>query len=868
MRTTIVFALALCAGCHCNDPDPQVSDTETTETTTTTTDPVTGTAVGDPIVSLTLTEPAGVERIKLQLRSGVPFPEGLLDVDTPLGLSVDGELVPAQSRVLSVWDDGTARWILFDAILNVDPSDVVQIDVVELTEALDVPDPLDVTVTAQSITVSTGPLRVEVPVENGGVLSQIWMNDVPMLQEAAPTGPYVRSQGQLYEAANLLAGSTPLPGDAVADADPSKTLVEPWPLSVTVEEQGPIHAVVRISGSHLDDSGMGFSTFITRLHLSRGSSELRVDHTLVYTGADGDGIDGYGFRIPLEGSDSVIEGQGSESVRHLEADEHLVDGGAQAGHALGTVARDSGGNHAVVVLRDMAELSPKGLSAGADGVNVELYPEEAGTWTLERYSDTIDGGNGETGGTDNRGAQGLARTDTFVLQFGEGNHDSDGVADLATGIDGGPVLALAEASWISDAKVMGVGPFDFPTDPASPGHYRTDRFLTVIADFMRVNQRSEYGWYGLEDYGDIRGLFSGSRNGSHSWSEVGRYGWSGNSGEPSNQLWLQYLRRPSQAVLLDAEALARHTFDQQMIHYGDANRIDDTAWNGRNRESAVGSLHRHGRQAWSGYGGQPEYSHVSGVETWYYLSGDLRARETLFEAASFIEQYGPDRPDWTALVNGIDVLSRAEAVFWDTPHGQVFADRNDVLIEEVDTEDLVGELLDNNGGLPFELFVRGTPGLIYHHERTGDSRAEAAILVAADRMADQADPYGLRAAGENGAEFFHLLPVAYAAEIAADPTRYRDLSARILALNCHVEASADANAVSDASLAAIPDDWTDWTFAWEEDPITPGSPGILWIDRQITYMNDFVQDYHSYRTLIHLAAIAGAVPPGANTCAL
>ena len=389
---------------------------------------------------------------------------------------------------------------------------------------------------------------------------------------------------------------------------------------------------------------------------------------------------------------------------------------------------------------------------------------------------------------------------------------------------------------------------------------------------MRFNQRKQYNWFGMLNYGDIRGYFKGGCAPGHSadctWSEKGRYGWSGNSGEPSNQLWVQFLRAPSRDLFTDASALAQHSQDLQMIHYGDATKhSDQTMSGGRNREFSVGSMHRHGVDAWSGYGQQPEYSHVAGIETYYYLTGNGRAKETLFEAAAFMTRYGQNTPSYTALVNGIDVLTRASAVFHNQPATyNRFNNRLEVLIQDTfDNDGVNSELADSTLGQTFGYFVRGAAGLMYHHERTGDSRSANLILDAADIITEGGDKWGVSNDGDAGGVWYYLNNLTYAHSIADEYSRnktpYYNLVSSVLALNDHSSPQSSSAVISLASFEATPADWRNWIWEWNEEELNPAAPALLHIARQMTFRNDFMQDYHSYRAFVHLATAAALISP-------
>lgn len=847
-----------------------------------------GPGITQELVSLSVKEPAGIARTTEPVRTGVPMPKGVLQPEDAVSLYSGSTALPTQAKPLSLWDDGSVRWLLLDTQADLSASATQTLKLNKMSSAASTSG-IQITETSSFYTVDTGVLKMEIPRTNGSVVSRAWINGTLVIDSTgtALRGPWLKYNSKTYTGANLAAGEAPLSNDPMAayldyvndfGQDGGFNQYDPYRLNVSIENSGALHTVVRVSGAFQDTTNNAFSSFIVRLHFYKGSSQVDVDQTLVYTGSETQQITGYGFALPLTGTETFIEGtsMATGNLNQLAYDSYSVGSTSKTGQALGYMARGNGTSNVGVILRDMAENFPKGLQATSTGLKVNLYPETAAAWNLARYSDTLDTANGEVGTTADRGAQGLGKTDRFRMVFGTGAVNNTRLADSARAMDKGPLLMLAAPDWYSNSRVMGVGGFTFPTSlTQSEGHYRIDRLLHVAADFMRYNQRKQYNWFGLENYGDIRGDFRGGGSESHDWRGLGRYGWSGNSGEPSNQLWVQFLREPSQDVFLDAEALAKHTLDVQMVHYGDASRIDATAFNGRNREFAVGSLHRHGRQAFSGYAGTPEYSHVAGVETYYYLTGDDRAREALYEAAQFITRYGADsNPEYTAATTGLDVLDRTAAVFYDQPAiAQRYEERIDFLMNYLtsggSTNNLEATILSESQDLggQFNNLIRMMPGLLYLHERTGRSDAASLIFDAANIMtAGDGDAWDVATDGAAGSVFYHMNTLAYAATIAPDygrsPTLYYNLAKKAVEWNTHAYASTDTDAISLTSLARIPSDWRNWTFTWDDDTLTSGTPGILWIDRQITFRNNFMQDYHSYRAFIHFATAAAIVPAG------
>jgi len=944
--------LLLCAvffyGCSGSTSDTEQPNTtpppDTTTPPDTTIPPDTNTPPsGSDLVSLTVTEPAGQQQSQANVRSGIPFAKGALLADDTVALFDAEQMLPGQFKALSRWDDGSIRWLLADTLLPLSASETRTLNLKKLSDAATpVNDGIVIAQTDTMISVDTGPLKVEIPTQYGGIIHRAWINNQMVIEApaagATDRGAYISvfdSQNNSTDdffSSLLTSNWVPSPTDLMKQytdkvansGDSTFNLYNPWRLQVEVEEAGDVHAVIRISGAHLNASAMSFSSFVVRLHFYKNDPAIKVAHSMVYNGDETKQVNRYGLKLPMpvSASSTLIEGvtpiDGLGEVRHLTHSQHEINGSQRNGAALGYIGRSRNNVNMSIALRDMAEKFPKALLATETGLDVQLYADSATPWDLSRYKPDPEDSDfstfpgveiasrigGETTRFPNhfflRGAQGLGTSDDYVITFATGDLNATVVAQQAAVLDAGPLRLVAPPSWYSDAKVMGIGAFAFAHDVNNAeGHYRIDKALQVTRDFMRVAQRQQFNWYGIENYGDIRGRFFGSRNGSHTFYKKGRYGWSGNSGEPSNQLWIQYLRKPDQQTWLDAEALARHTLDQQTVHFASSEAQAGTELDGRNMFRSVGSLHRHGVQAWSGYAGSPDYSHVAGVETYYYLTGDQRAKEVLYEHAQFIVRQSAPK---TSLKNGLDVVARAAAVF----NGQTtiqteFNNKIAVFMDYLQSEPnnngynaVQARLIDraNSNGVHdrtegvktnralyqdgFEYFIRGAPGLLYYHEYTGNAAAANLILDAADILT-QGDPKSPSANGDDwqlmtdghaGSLFYHINSISYAAELARTlnvrDRGYYELAKRCIENNTHAGTDTnDTSPISLTTLMALPDDWTRWRWTWQEDAAFDATnPGILWLDRVLMYQNDYVQDYHSYRALHHLATGAALVPQG------
>ena len=868
--------------------------------------------VGDTITKLTIKELAGVSQNGVFSRSGIPIPQGLLAQSDQLVLIGDtaDEVYPAQTKPLAFWPDGTVRWLLINAQLDLNVSETKVLSLVKLATHSATTNPITTSETKEFITVNTGVLSVEIPKTTGGMIHRAFINNTLVIDKPSldsKRGAWVQLDDVKYWSSNLTSDSAALPNDYIAmyetvsntNEQGRYNLNDPWSLNVEIEEQGPLVVIVKVSGTHLNNTGMGYCSYVTRMTFTRGTSDINFQHTFIFTGAADDKIQGYGVKLPFLGDLGTIEKESTRSGTLLQTDfDHFsVNDSDYKGQASGSVSKGNKNFNISVILRDMAENFPKALSVENDGINVELYPlDNRFLLNLERYDNTVHMGRphyeiGYIG--NNRSSQGIAKTDRFFVNLGTGNIDTQALYNNSKRIDAGPPMLLADAKWYSDCLVMGVGPYYFDTtlETGSEVHFRIDRKLKVIEDFMRFNQRKQFGWYGMLEYGDIRGLFCGSerapdkpcKGGSFTWFEDGRYGWSANSGEPLNQLWIQFLRTLNHDVFIDAEAFSTHQMDIPIIHYSDRGIGDHSSDILYNTPSFVGTVHRHGKQGWSGYAGLIDYSHVGGIETYYYLTGDYRAREVLYESARFFTKCSTC--DMESLRNGIDVLSRTASIFEDYKDENIhirFDKQIEIMMSYLHAGGSnAGFIEQYTNAAPFEYFAQGGAfGLHYHYERTGDRRILPMIYHVADAMTAGAngDAWGMANAAGSALEFFQIFGVSYALHLSglsiendAEQERYNryySLTKRILEQNCHsVAVGEKITAIPLSAFKNLPDDWANWLWEWPnapEDMLDPAPSKdrayLLPFARQMTFSNDYMEDYHSYRAFLQLASAAAVIP--------
>jgi hypothetical protein len=208
---------------------------------------------------------------------GTPWPRGAVPGDQEWQLTApDGTAVPVQSRPLAYWPDGTLKWSAH-AIATEQPAESYTLTAGDPARPTA---PVVVTDHPRHLEVDTGVIRVRVRKSGRELISRIWRGDVEVARDGVLVG---LRQAHIEE-----------------DEEKSAPR-ERWESDVrrvTVEQSGPVRAVVRIEGVHTNRRGRSWLPFSIRLCFFAGAESIRLMHTFVY---DGDYIAGLGvrFRVPM-----------------------------------------------------------------------------------------------------------------------------------------------------------------------------------------------------------------------------------------------------------------------------------------------------------------------------------------------------------------------------------------------------------------------------------------------------------------------------------------------------------------------------------------------------------------------------------------
>lgn len=215
---------------------------------------------------------------------GVAWPRGVLKRGTALTVTArDGKPVPSQGWTTATWPDGSIKWSA-----HAIPADVAAEGLtVTRGRPLAPAKAVRVAESADAVTIIVGDTRWD-----------IGKSGAALVRQASVDGRTVLGPVTLVGASR----AEPLHG---ADT-PFESRIE----KVTVEQRGPVRAVVKIEGTHLagreNAGGRRWLPFVVRLYAYAGSQGLRVVHSVVFDGdASRDFLSALGVQasVPLKGAE-------------------------------------------------------------------------------------------------------------------------------------------------------------------------------------------------------------------------------------------------------------------------------------------------------------------------------------------------------------------------------------------------------------------------------------------------------------------------------------------------------------------------------------------------------------------------------------
>ena len=215
---------------------------------------------------------------------GVPWPKGAIPKDQTFALSTsDGSSLPLQSWTLAYWPDGSIKWTGFATCAPAGIAGPLTLTPAPAAAAAGAV--LKVTQSDTTYEIATGPLTARIDKWGGG-----------LIQSLVVDGREVARDGRLV--CILQDGPD---GDPAA-VPPRQTFASKVE-KVTLEQAGPVRAVLKIEGVHrLLQGGREWLPFVVRLYFYAGQTAVRLVDTIIFDGNEQrDFIRGLGivFDVPL-----------------------------------------------------------------------------------------------------------------------------------------------------------------------------------------------------------------------------------------------------------------------------------------------------------------------------------------------------------------------------------------------------------------------------------------------------------------------------------------------------------------------------------------------------------------------------------------
>ena len=624
-------------------------------------------------IPLSITDYAGIDRTGEPVSSGIPLPqdENITSVDSLQVIQVtdgDNNPIPAQFRILSRWhgtvDETTKpiKWVLADFQAYVPAEGTATYHLTDQGTGNIADTNLEIQEDNDHITISTGKAIFKIRKTGFNLFDQVLIDsdgdgtvDDEVVSSSLQNGIFLTYDNDIYSSA-----SDPTPG-------------------ISIEESGPLRAVVKVRGTHALSSGGTKLHYTVRLHFYKDKQFVRVLYTLenhkvyrtTYQGDTGyryDLFDNLFLRLEGNFSAPVITSianyddiNGPDNLNSSEPQLSIYSDSSDTGtdayrliqnwhetnpypydqsknfyyqifknnnnsglgkvRTIGYFDRSDSNWGMTVGIRDFWQNFPMAISSDGSLINVELWPDEGfGPWRSNTLS-LLEGGR--------------HKTHEILFYFHKGNAESADSEKLVRALQK-PLLALATPSWYAETKA--ISPvmvekrnWDDPDilDPdLAEGFNRYERLQEVkwnreVAD--------DYGSYGKQSLLTFRER--GGKNGyeqMYGWFNFGDIHWdAGFSSLHYDWPWsmlFHFLRTGERGAFDIGADCARHRKDIDQCH-----TLTDPR----------GGLQFYEKGEYHGNGYAQESSHtwVQGLLLYWALTGDQHAYESALEVGEGLHNY-------------------------------------------------------------------------------------------------------------------------------------------------------------------------------------------------------------------------------------
>jgi hypothetical protein len=593
--------------------------------------PEKGCAVQMQAVPVEVLEEDGVTRDAALISFGFPFAQGSVFSTECIRVTDGATELPAQATAMSLWPDDSLRWVLIDCItpLGAGERRSLSVEFGSSIARAGIPNAVQVGSGTGPISITTGPMRVEVGAEPFRMLGSVWLD--------------TDADGRFSEAERLASSA----GAELIDADGS--LFTAGAATMRVELAGPLKTVLRFEGPYVDGTGRELFSHITRLTFVAGSTTIGVSHTLVDTYLEtefhditslnlplalaggpatkatylcdaGDPVEFSSLRPPAQTAPrecALADGaarlaQLTDDAWGLRAGEAVLAEGKRTCGAVDYAAADGSG--ITVAVTDFWQRYPKALAASADRLDIQLLPAIPD-------NDTYAGLPWQLGfpfvGGKYRFKWGMSTTDRVNVTF----RPPGSTADVAAAAAGARLIAAVIPSEYHEATgALGAIVAKVPGEFEEWDNLFAETFARHMA---RKEVQREYGYLNWGDWFGERG-----RN------------WGNNEYDLPHSLFLQFARTGNRDYFRLALAGARHQADVDCVHaYPDpyvigANHAHSVCHTGEGSEML--RQPKWTRRYDKSTSAENGHTWTEGMADAWYLCGDARPMEAAIGIAEHI----------------------------------------------------------------------------------------------------------------------------------------------------------------------------------------------------------------------------------------
>jgi hypothetical protein len=326
---------------------------------------------------------------------GVPWPKGALKKSDALALTTaDGKSVPVQTWPVAYWPDGSVKWSGQAIAVTAGLAGPFTLAPSSAANSSPTAAKINVADTAGAIDIDTGVVRARIAKKGEALIESLAVGD----RVVAQNGKLI---AQLEDRSRYASDRIVREEDFTSRVD-----------SVTLEQSGPIRAVVKITGQHKSLTGeRAWLPFSVRLYFFAGSGAIKLTHTFIFDGdAAKDFIKGLGlsFTVPFkeELQNRHLRFSGDADGIWVQPVRMLPGYRSQAGQQIGNLYDNHLGGERIPNLADLSPQSRNSILTVPVWADARLTQLGPNNWTIEKRTATP--GSSWLHVTDGHRARGLA----------------------------------------------------------------------------------------------------------------------------------------------------------------------------------------------------------------------------------------------------------------------------------------------------------------------------------------------------------------------------------------------------------------------------------------------------------------------------